>query len=175
MLKSHTDAAAADKHVSYKGDPLPDDVVRVILAYAAEKGITARAVCKTWLNISNSLTSLFLKQMIALQAQNARIKDAAKKIAMERAFRLENDQEEDNMDWAVQVTAMRLANKVPREQTIGMLASFNMPDQGGRTTNELAMTLAEQLHYETDNGTEDEESDQGEESDLDEFLDVDSD
>ena len=43
------------KRVPYEGDPLPDDVVRIILKHAAEAGIAARVVCKAWLRVSNSL------------------------------------------------------------------------------------------------------------------------
>lgn len=94
-----TGSTATTAHVPYTGDPLPDDIVRLILKYAAEKGIAARLVCKTWLNVSNSLTPYmyFINRMKAFQELNARIKEASKKIAMARVF--DSEQEQD-MDWA---------------------------------------------------------------------------
>ena len=56
-------------HVSYKGDPFPDDIVRVILKHAAQEGMAARAVCKGWLRVSNSLVPFFLNCMKALKEQ----------------------------------------------------------------------------------------------------------
>eukprot|EP00966_Prymnesium_polylepis_P273930 6328052-Prymnesium_polylepis.1 len=67
----------AIKQVAYKGEPLGDDIVRIILMSAAENGVAARAVCKAWLNVSNSLTPFFIKRRMDLQTLNARTKKAA--------------------------------------------------------------------------------------------------
>lgn len=131
------------QQVPYTGETLGDDIVRIILMYAAEQDIAARAVCRAWLNVSNSLTPFFLNRMAALQAQNASIKEAAKKMALERASSQGDFLE---MAWAVNVSAMRLTLKTPREKMIDTT-----------TTNELALMLAEQLHYNTDDGDEEEE------------------
>jgi hypothetical protein len=61
-------AIAIIKHVAYKDDPPSDDIARMILMFLAEHGVSARGVCKAWLNISNSLTPFFLNRMMALQA-----------------------------------------------------------------------------------------------------------
>ena len=128
--------------------------------YAAEQGIAARAVCRAWLNVSNSLTPFFLNRMAALQAQNASIKEAAKKMALERASSQGDFLE---MAWAVNVSAMRLTLKAPREKMIDMLASYQIFPPDTTTTNELALMLAEQLHYNTDDGDEEEDDEDDEE------------
>ena len=57
---------------------------------------------------------------------------------------------------------MRLTQKVPRHKMIDMLSSYGIgPEQASGTTNNLALLLAQQLHYETDDGDdEDEDSDE---------------
>ena len=160
----------AIKQVAYKGEPLSDDIVRIILMFAAEKGVAARMVCKAWLNVSNSLTPLFINWMMALQEQNARIKEAAMNIAMHRA---NSSEPARALEWASDVSAMRLMLKAPREKMINMLASYQITPPGDATTNQLAVMLAQQLHYETDDDGDEEEDVDEEDVDEDELLDDD--
>ena len=149
------------KHVAYKGDPPSDDIVRMILMFLAEQGVAARRVCKAWLNISNSLTPFFLNRMMALQAQNAKTKEAAMHFCY---YRANSSDQARALEWAADISVMRLTLKAPREKMIDMLASYQITAAGDATTNDLAMMLAQQLHYETDTDDDEEE----EEEDVDE-------
>ena len=64
-----------------------------------------------------------------------------------------DDDEDQDMSWACDITSMRLINKVNKEAMIAMLKDFGVPTKG--TKEELAALLAEQLHYETDDEDED--------------------
>ena len=67
----------------------------------------------------------------------------------------EDDEDgEDDMSWACEVAAMRLA-KCRKELLITLCHEFNIPATG--TKEELAENLSEQLHYETDDEEEDDE------------------
>jgi hypothetical protein len=139
----------AIKQVAYKGEPLGDDIVRIILMSAAENGVAARAVCKAWLNVSNSLTPFFIKRRMDLQTLNARTKKAA--LTVYRHIRRANTSEPARaLEWAADISAMRLTLKAPPEKMINMLASYQITPPGAATTNQLAAMLSEQLHYETD-------------------------
>lgn len=65
---------------------------------------------------------------------------------------VDEDQDQD-MTWACDITSMRLINKVNKEAMVAMLKDFGVPTKG--TKEELAALLAEQLHYETDDEEDD--------------------
>lgn len=139
--------AKQDMHVPYKGDPLPDDIVRFILKYAAEEGVAARAVCKTWLRVSNSLLPFFLNRIKAVMEQHE------KQIRIYHTEVLE-------MAWPIEVTRQRLQKKMSREKMVDMLSSYDLSFPETTSTGTLAIVLAEQLHYETAD-----ESDDGDDGD----------
>lgn len=58
------------------------------------------------------------------------------------------DDEELDMEWACKVTTMRILKKSKKEKIAAFLEDFGVPTRGSK--EELAQSLAEQLHYETD-------------------------
>lgn len=132
----------------YKGKHLPDDIVRLILKYAAEDGIAAREVCKKWLNISNSLTPLFLNRMQMIQSANYAMLNRLK--ILKAAL---HDEDEDGIAWFCEVSKARLMKKCQKETLTAMCTDFGIPKSG--TMELLAENLSEQLHYETDTSDDD--------------------
>ena len=139
------------KHVPYKGDPLPDDIVRIILKRAAEKGIVAREVCKAWLNVSNSLIPFFLNTMKSIQNENRMMR------AQLDHLRDTIEAEGEDFAWACKVSTMRMVGKCRKETLVMLCNDFDIPASG--TKERLADDLGEQLHYETDNGTDESDID----------------
>ena len=64
------------------------------------------------------------------------------------------DEDEPDMKWACEITAMRLLKKCKKEHLIPLLEDFGVPTKGSK--EELCTLLSEQVHYETDSGGEDE-------------------
>ena len=60
------------------------------------------------------------------------------------------DEDEPDMKWACEITAMRLLKKAKKEHLIPLLEDFGVPTKGSK--EELSTLLSEQLHYETDSG-----------------------
>ena len=59
-----------------------------------------------------------------------------------------DEEDEPDMEWACKISEARLIKKVKREHIIPLLDDFGVPCKGSK--QELALVLAEQLHYETD-------------------------
>ena len=59
-------------------------------------------------------------------------------------------EDEPDMKWACEITAMRLLKKAKKEHLIPLLEDFGVPTKGSK--EELSTLLSEQLHYETDSG-----------------------
>ena len=60
------------------------------------------------------------------------------------------DEDEPDMKWACEITAMRLLKKAKKEHLIPLLEDFGVPTKGSK--EELSTLLSEQLHYEADSG-----------------------
>ena len=63
-------------------------------------------------------------------------------------------EDEPDMKWACEITAMRLLKKAKKEHLIPLLEDFGVPTKGSK--EELCTLLSEQVHYETDSGDDDE-------------------
>ena len=61
----------------------------------------------------------------------------------------------DGMTWACEVAAMRLLKKCKKETLIMLCNDFGIPTSGNK--EKLAEEAAEQLHYETDDESDDDE------------------
>jgi hypothetical protein len=74
----------------------------------------------------------------------------------------DHDESDDDMDWACDVTVMRLLKKAKKRRTSPLSAPTLASPTPAPSKEQIAQHLSEQLHYETD----DEESDgEGDESD----------
>ena len=63
-------------------------------------------------------------------------------------------EEELDMKWACKITVMRIMKKISKKEKIAaFLEDFGVPTRGSK--EELAQSLAEQLHYETDDDEDD--------------------
>ena len=60
------------------------------------------------------------------------------------------EEDEPDMKWACEITAMRLLKTAKKEHLIPLLEDFGVPTKGSK--EELSTLLSEQLHYETDSG-----------------------
>lgn len=58
------------------------------------------------------------------------------------------EEDDPDMNWACEISQARLLKKVKKEHMIPLLQDFGVPCKGSK--EELALALAEQLHYETD-------------------------
>ena len=67
----------------------------------------------------------------------------------------DDDDDDDNMTWACEVAAMRLLKKCKKETLIMLCNDFGIPTSGNK--EKLAEEAAEQLHYETDDESDDDE------------------
>ena len=67
----------------------------------------------------------------------------------------EEEEEDDDMTWACEVAAMRLLKKCKKETLIMLCNDFGIPTSGNK--EKLAEEAAEQLHYETDDESDDDE------------------
>ena len=65
------------------------------------------------------------------------------------------------MTWACEVAVGRLLKKAKKETMVALCADFGVPTSGNKEA--LAETLAEQLHYETDDDEEGEADEEVEE------------
>ena len=58
------------------------------------------------------------------------------------------------MKWPCEITVMRIMKKISKKEKIAaFLEDFGVPTRGSK--EELAQSLAEQLHYETDDDEDD--------------------
>ena len=67
----------------------------------------------------------------------------------------EEEDDDDDMTWACEVAAMRLLKKCKKETLIMLCNDFGIPTSGNK--EKLAEEAAEQLHYETDDESDDDE------------------
>ena len=67
----------------------------------------------------------------------------------------DDDDNDDDMAWACEVAAMRLLKKCKKETLIMLCNDFGIPTSGNK--EKLAEEAAEQLHYETDDESDDDE------------------
>ena len=63
-----------------------------------------------------------------------------------------SEEDEPDMEWASKISEARLLKKVKKEHMIPLLEDFGLPSKGSK--RQLAWALAEQLHYDTDDGAE---------------------
>ena len=63
-----------------------------------------------------------------------------------------SEEDEPDMEWASKISEARLLKKVKKEHMIPLLEDFGLPSMGSK--RQLAWALAEQLHYDTDDGAE---------------------
>ena len=66
-----------------------------------------------------------------------------------------DDEEDDDMSWACEVATMRLLKKCKKETLVMLCNDFGIPTSGNK--EKLAEEAAEQLHYETDDESDDDE------------------
>ena len=66
-----------------------------------------------------------------------------------------DDDAYDDMTWACEVAAMRLLKKCKKETLVALCNDFGIPASGN--TEKLAEGAAEQMHYETDDESDDDE------------------
>ena len=67
----------------------------------------------------------------------------------------DDDGDDDDMTWACEVAAMRLLKKCKKETLIMLCNDFGIPTSGNK--EKLAEEAAEQLHYETDDDSDDDQ------------------
>ena len=65
------------------------------------------------------------------------------------------DDDDDDMTWACEVAAMRLLKKCKKETLVMLCNDFGIPTSGNK--EKLAEEAAEQMHYETDDESDDDE------------------
>ena len=67
----------------------------------------------------------------------------------------DDDDDDDDMSWACEVAAMRLLKKCKKETLVMLCNDFGIPTSGNK--EKLAEEAAEQMHYETDDESDDDE------------------
>ena len=82
-------------------------------------------------------------------------KEPIKRKAEEVDEQEQEQEDEPDMKWACQISTMRLLKKAKKEHLTPLLEDFGVPTKG--SMKELSVLLAEQLHYETDDGAEEED------------------
>ena len=92
---------------------------------------------------------------VAAGSKKIKVEPGKKQKREEESDDDDNDEEEDDMAWACEVAAMRMLKKLKKETLVAICTGVGIPTSGNK--EKLAEDAAEQMHYETDDESDDDE------------------